>query len=177
MTLALPILLAAGCSSPDASFVQHAASEQAKQNHAMADLSKTVSEDHWRVIETVEKSRQAVVELEKDLQVQRGQLEEERKSMSQERKSLADERHRESLLAPVINSLGLLLVAAAPLALAAYLLHGLRNHNDDEAVSEVLIHELAASESPLLPSPGRHEAIGHEADPSTQTETTETPPF
>ena len=167
-------LLTVGCNSPDdrlARFAQEATSQQAQQNRDMAHLSQAVTEDHRRVVETVEQSRQAIVDLEQDLQGQRDRLD-------QERQALANERYRESLLGPVVNRLGMLLVAALPLVLCWWLLVGLKSEkeNTEDAVSEFLIHELAANESPLLPAPQRREAIAHE-EASTEAETTETPPY
>ena len=170
--ITLLILLAAGCSSPDerlAHLAEATSTQQAQQNQAVTELNREAGENHRRVVEAVEQSRQSIVFLERDLQLQRD-------TIDQERRSLANERHLESLLGPVLNSLGMLMVAALPLVLCWYLLHGVRGQNDQEEISGVLIQELAASESPLLPSPDRREAIGHE-EASAEAETTETPPF
>ncbi len=139
----LPMI--AACSSPDdrlARLAERSAQQQAEQNQTIADVTNTANENHRRVVEAVEKSRQSVADLEREVRQQHDRLD-------QERRSLADERHRESLLAPVLHSIGLLLVAALPLVIAIYLLHGLRGRNDDEAVSEVMLRELLANETPF----------------------------
>jgi hypothetical protein len=58
------------------------------------------------------------------------------------------ERRFESLLAPVIETTGVLLIAALPLVLCWYLLHGLRGQDED--VSEVLVSQLISQTPELL---------------------------
>ncbi|MHB8863094.1 MAG: hypothetical protein ACYC6N_11860 [Pirellulaceae bacterium] len=73
--------------------------------------------------------------------------------LHQERRELADQRHRESLPAPVLTNLGMLLVTALPLALCWYLLHALKNAPTDEAaVTQLLVQDLVADRPILLPS-------------------------
>ncbi len=145
LALSLLLTLIPACSSPDARLARLAertTQQQADQNKMTAEVTKAASENHRRVIEAVEASRQEVVALEQAVQEQRDRLEDERQS-------LAEERHRESLLAPVVETVGLLLVAALPLVIAIYLLHGLRGQNEEEAVSEVMLRELLTPEAQL----------------------------
>ena len=165
-TIILLIVLATGCSSSDDRLIKHVAEsnrQQAQQNQEMAKVHREVAEGTSRLVEAVAESRKEMVAMESDLQEQRSQLD-------AERRAIAAERVRESLVAPVVSSVGLLLVAALPLVLCWYLLHGLRT--PDEDVSEVLIQNLVSEQIALPPPPDR-QRIEHETPPAL----TEDPPF
>ena len=165
-TMILLIVLATGCSSSDDRLVRHVAEsnrQQAAQNQEIAKVHREVAEGTSRLVNAIAESRKDMVAMESDLQEQRSQLD-------KERRSIAAERVRESLLAPVVSSVGLLLVAALPLVLCWYLLHGLRT--PDEDVSEVLIQNLV-SEQLALPTPPDRQRIEQETPPAL----TENPPF
>ncbi len=155
----LLIVLATGCSSSDDRLVKHVAEsnrQQAQQNSEMAKVHREVAEGTSRLVEAVAESRKEMVAMESDLQKQRTQLD-------VERRSIANERRRESLLAPVVSSVGLMLVAALPLVLCWYLLHGLRT--PDEDVSELLVQNLV-SEQLVLPQPPDRQRIEQENPPA-----------
>ncbi len=97
--------------------------------------------------------------METDLQVQRTRLEEERRS-------LAKERHRESLLAPILDNLGVLLIVCLPLVICCLLLFNLRKQTDDDAtVCDLLTQEITADQPRLVDRPAiDSRAIEH--DPS-----------
>ena len=163
----LLILLATGCSSTDDRLVRQVAEsnrQQAEQNQEMARLHHEVAEGTSRLVKAVAESRTEMLEMEHELQEQRTQLD-------KERRSLANERHRESLLAPVVSSVSLMLVAALPLVLCWYLLHGLRT--PDEDVSEVLIQNLAREQLALQTPPSDRQRIERESPPTL----VEDPPF
>ena len=163
----LLIVLATGCSSSDDRLVRHVAEsnrQQAQQNSEMAKVHREVAEGTSRLVEAVAESRTEMLDMEHELQDQRTQLD-------TERRSIANERHRESILAPVLSNVGLLLVAALPLVLCWYLLHGLRT--PDEDVSEVLIQNLVAEQLVLPNTSADRQAIEHETPPAL----TEEPPF
>ena len=163
----LLIVLATGCSSSDDRLVRHVAEsnrQQAQQNSEMAKLHQEVASGTSRLVVAVTESRKEMVAMESDLQKQRTQLD-------NERRSIANERHRESLLAPVVSSVGLMLVAALPLVLCWYLLHGLRT--PDEDVSEVLIQNLAREQLALPTPPSDRQHIEQESPPAL----VEDPPF
>ena len=165
-TMILLIVLATGCSSSDDRLVRHVAEsnrQQAQQNSEMAKVHREVAEGTSRLVDAVAESRKEMVAMESDLQDQRTQLD-------KERRSLANERHRESILAPVLSNVGLMLVAALPLVLCWYLLHGLRT--PDEDVSELLVQNLV-NEQIALPSPPDRQRIEHETPPTLG----EDPPF
>jgi hypothetical protein len=157
------VSLMVGCETPDerlTEFVTMSTSQQAMQNREMADVTRTAAEHHRLVVEAVEKSRQEVVSLQQDVRQELQQLD-------AERRSTAENRWRESLLVPVINHLGLLLVAVLPLALCWYLLHGLSSRGQEDAVCDLLIQELIAEPLERLPGPEPKAAIEHAANPQT----------
>ena len=163
----LLIVLATGCSSSDDRLIRQVAEsnrQQAQQNLEMSKVHREVAEGTSRLVEAVAESRKEMVAMESDLQEQRTQLD-------AERRSIANERHRESLLAPVVSSAGLMLVAALPLILCWYLLHGLRSSDDD--VSEVLIQNLVSEQLTLPTTPPARTAIEHDAPPTLVDD----PPF
>ncbi len=168
----LLIVLATGCSSSDDRLIKHVKEsnrQQAAQNKEMAKVHREVAEGTSRLVEAVAESRKEMVAMESDLQEQRTQLD-------KERRSIANERRRESLLAPVVSSVGLMLVAALPLVLAWYLLHGVRSQGEDD-VSELLVQELVSERPRLLASPGSRQAIEHDTASSCEEADTQTPPF
>jgi hypothetical protein len=163
----LLIVLATGCSSSDDRLIRHVSEsnrQQAEQNAEMAKLHQEVASGTSRLVDAVTESRKEMVAMESDLQKQRTQLD-------NERRSIANERHRESLLAPVVSNVGLMLIAALPLVLCWYLLHGLRC--PDEDVSDVLDQNLVGQH--LMPpiAPTARPAIEHETPPAS----VEDPPF
>lgn len=163
----LLIVLATGCSSSDDRLIKHVAEsnrQQAAQTQEMAKVHREVAEGTSRLVEAVADSRKEMVAMESDLQEQRAQLD-------AERRSIANERYRESLLAPVVSSVGLMLVAALPLVLCWYLLHGLRT--SDEDVSEVLIQNLVSEQLALPATPPDRQRIEQETPPALA----EDPPF
>lgn len=165
--MALLIILIADCSSTDDRLVRQVAEsnrQQAEQNQEMARLHHEVAEGTSRLVNAVAESRTEMLDMEHELQDQRTQLD-------TERRSLANERHRESIVAPVLSNVGLLLVATLPLVLCWYLLHGLRS--PDEDVSEVLIQSLVSEQLSLPTTPPARTASEHDARPAL----VEDPPF
>jgi hypothetical protein len=139
-TMSVPLLLLAvliGCGDSDRRMAemsaQHA-SEQARQNQEMGRLNREVAEGTRRTAETTQRQ----LDFQRELQA--------------ERRDLARSYRQESLLAAVIDHLGEVLVCLLPLIVCWYLLRGIRNDNDDAAVAEILIEEIA-SERPLLGPP------------------------
>jgi hypothetical protein len=87
-------------------------------------------------------------------------LDRHRQAVEDERRKLAEERHRAPIIAAAITQVGLVLACLAPLALCAYLLYVLRHTaaDDDPAVTELLIEELAGDRPKLLaPRPTEEE--------------------
>jgi len=150
-----------GCESQDSrlsDLAEQTTYQQAAQNEAMAELTQQVTEDHRRVVETVEESRRDVVALDREVREERNELDQERKAMSRVR-------FRESKLAPAIHAFGLLMVAALPLVICVHLLRGLGGQNDDEVAVDFLLRELTLSDS-LLRLPGPSETSDETSMPA-----------
>jgi hypothetical protein len=161
MPAAVLIVVVAGCSSSDERFARMAmesTERQAEQNHEMSQLNREVAEGTKRISEAIAESRQEMLAMETGLQVQRTRLEEERQA-------LAKERYRESLLAPILDNLGVLLIVCLPLAICCLLLFNLRKQTDDDAaVCDLLIQEITADQPRLLAPPAiDRRTIEHEA--------------
>ena len=116
------------------------ARRQAAQDVEMARLNREIAEGSKRLVEANDK----LLSAQHDLDGQRGQID-------GERRSLADERHRDSLLGPILTSLGWLLVGSLPLILCWYLLHGLRQGGEDVEIGHLLIEEITSDDPTLLP--------------------------
>ena len=151
-SLVMIALMIIGCDEEDerlAKMAQETTQQQAQQNQANAELARETTENQRRMVETVEKSRQDLVGLQTTVEKQQASLE-------TERRELAAARDRESLLVPIVSSMGLLLVTSLPLVLCWYLLRGLQHEEaDDEAVSRLLLQELVAEHPVLLPDSRR----------------------
>lgn len=164
---AIILVIAVGCESPDERLVHQLAEtsrEVVHQNQEIAKTQREIAEGSKQLVNAVAESRHEHNELQRNIQAQRDTLE-------SERKLIAGERRFESLLAPVIQTTGVLLVAALPLVLCWYLLHGLRV--PDEEVSEVLISQLVSQTPELLGMRNDRPAIGQRASSTSD----EDPPF
>lgn len=150
--LILLLLTLVGCESSDqrlADYARQHVEQQAKQNITTSELARETSDNQRRMVESVEKSRQDLVGLQKGLEQQRGQI-------AEERRELSERQHWESLLAPVLTSIGYLLITSLPLILCWYLLHTVRNSPADEAaVTQLLVQDLISETPVLLPAPSQ----------------------
>jgi len=159
MLVAILISLLIGCSSSDdrlARIAMESTKRQAEQNREMSQLNREVAKGTKRIAEAVAESREEMLAMEADLQDQRMRLEEERRL-------LANERYRESLLASILDNLGVLLVVCLPLVICCLLLFSLRKQTDDDAaVCDLLIEEITANQPRLLAPLETRRTIEHE---------------
>jgi len=160
MLAAILIVVVTGCSSSDerlARVAMESTERQAEQNREMSQLNREVAEGTKRISEAISESRQEMLAMGADLQVQRTRLEEERRA-------LAKERYRESLLVPILDNLGVLLIVCLPLVITCLLLFNLRKQTDDDAaVCDLLIEEITTDQPRLLAPPAvDRRAIEHE---------------
>ena len=94
----------------------------------------------------------AQAELQSAIQANRATVDHQRDALEQDRREIAQTRYREPLIAEALGSLGLLLACLLPLLLAAYILYSVNQPRAEEAIlNELLITELAAEQSKLLP--------------------------
>lgn len=175
--LIAPFLLAT-CGGPSderlAEMAQQSVQQQAKQNEQMAAQNRQIAEATKELVTADAQARADALQLQREIveseaasrqalqtqqqtaqsaiQEERVNVDRQRAELDQERKQIAGDRHREPILAAVISTFGLLLAALLPLLLCGYVLHGLRSRSDaaEDAVSELLIHELTDEQTPLL---------------------------
>lgn len=152
-------VLAIGCDEDKrlVEFAKEADQRQAEQNQEIAHQNHEIAAATKQLVEADAKARQELVAMERDLQAERATIGQQRDQLEIERRELAGARQRESLLSEVLAGGMTLLACLLPLLLCWYLLHGLRSQNQDEALGELLVMELAGDTwSPLLPAPGPH---------------------
>ena len=156
--------LLSGCDEDKrlAQMAQENAQRQAAQNEEMARLNREVAEGSKRLVE-------ASAEANDKLSIAQQTLDSQRNQIDGERRSLADERHRESILGPLISTIGNLLICALPLVLCWFLLHGLRKGGQEADISELLIEEIASEQPTLLPLPPQIAAGDHSSLPAPKT--------
>lgn len=167
-TFVILLLIAGGCDTPDERLVQQLANtsrEVVEQNQEVARTQREIAEGSKRLVNAAAEARDDHREMQRELQQQRDALE-------QERKAIAGQRHWESLLAPVLENVGVLIIVALPLLLSWYLLHGLRTSEED--VSEELAHQLTLFAGELPDSRDHRQRIVHGQLPA---EDEEPPPF
>jgi hypothetical protein len=155
-----------GCgSSPDerlAEFAQQSMSEQARQNDRMADQSQAVVAESHQLAKTakelVERDAEARRELIAAQQEMTSQLNEQqatvdagRDQLEQDRREIAEQRHRDPLIAAVIQDFGLAIACLLPLLVAVFVIRQMHSQEPDHAaIVELLTLELTSEEPRLL---------------------------
>lgn len=171
--LCLPALmlavLASGCETNDerlVEFSREASQRQADQNREIAHQNRELAEASKELIKADAESRRELVALERDLQAERAVIGRQRDELEQERRDVARERHWDSQAASAVGGAAVLLVAALPLVLCWYLLRGMWSAREDDAVSEVLIHEFVIHPPPDAPAAIRGQQGEHLPPPN-----------
>ena len=151
--VAAVILLAtiAGCGrSPDerlAEFAQQTMTEQIKQNDRMADQSQAVVEESHQLAEAakelVEHDAEARRELIAAQQELTTQLNEQQSTiytgheqLERDRREIAQQRHRDPLVAAVIQNFGLVIACLLPLIVAVLVIRQMQSEEPDHAAVE-----------------------------------------
>ena len=138
MMLLAALVIGNGCNSDDSRVAEvavEAAKRQAQQNQEMAHLNREVAEGTKRLVEGQAEADQRFQSMQQDLHAQRDQLETERRQQ-------AETRQRDSLLAPVLTTLGVLLVCSLPLIVCWKLLTGLGNESAEATIAQLLIDDV-----------------------------------
>ena len=167
----LTICLLAGCPG-DERVVQvsrEAADRQAEQNRQIAHQNQQIAQTAEHLVEADGQSRTELVALQRDLQAQQAEVARQRDALEAERRQQAEKRQTESTLAPVIESLGGVLVCALLIAFCCYLARGLRTEGDaNPEINELLVMDLV-SEQPMLmpPFPGQGVGTARLSEPVT----------
>jgi len=151
-----------GCDSGDrrlAELANEASRRQAEQNVEMAQLNREVAANNRRVVE----SSDNITSLQRELQT--------------ERRDLANQHRHESLLAPIVGTIGGVLVCLLPLLVCLRLFRTLGDESTDAGMVELLMDETLAlpppstpeDHHPLLP-PSRRPALVQDAVESSDAE-------
>ena len=181
MFLALPMMLGAvgGCGrSPDqrlADFAQQTMSEQRKQNDRIADQSQAVVAESHQLAETAkelvksdaEARRELIAaqtEMTSQLNEQQSAIHTGHEQLEQDRCEIAEQRHRDPIVAAVIQDFGLAIACLLPLLVAVLVIRQMHSQEPDHAaVAELLVLELTADEPRLLPGPmSQRHALNHD---------------
>jgi len=168
-----------GCGrSPDerlADFAQQTMTEQIKQNDRMADQSQAVVEESHQLAETAkelvehdaEARRELIAaqqELTSQLNGQQSAIYTGHEQLEQDRREIAEQRHRDPIIAAVIQDFGLFIACLLPLVVAVFVIRQMQSQEPDHAaVAELLVLELTADEPRLLPGPmSQRHALTHD---------------
>ena len=169
-----------GCgSSPDerlADLAQQTMTEQRKQNDRMADQSQAVVEESHQLAETAkalvehdaEARRELIAaqqELTSQLNGQQSAIYTGHEQLEQDRREIAQQRHRDPIIAAVIQNFGLLIACLLPLLVAVLVIRQMQSQEPDHAaVAELLTLELTSEEPLLLPAPQRRHKLMHDEE-------------
>ena len=158
----------AGCGrSPDerlADFARQTMTEQVRQNDRMADQSQAVVEESHQLakaakelVEHDAKARRELIaaqtELTSQLNEQQSMIYTGNQQLEQDRREIADQRHRDPIVAAVIQDFGLVIACLLPLFVSVFVIRQMLSQEPDHAaVVELLTLELTSDEPRLLPS-------------------------
>ncbi|MDB4468232.1 hypothetical protein N9093_00060 [bacterium] len=179
MYLALPILGVVGCGrAPDerlAEFAQQSVTEQRKQNDRIAVQSLAVVKESHQLAQTAkelvkhdaEARRELIAaqqELTTQLNEQQSAIYTGHDQLEQNRREIARERHRDPIIAAVIQNFGLTLACLLPLLVAVFVIRQMQSQEPDHAaVAELLTLELTSDQPRLLAGPLRQRpALNHD---------------
>lgn len=155
--LMMMLLMAAGCHLDDDRanrLAEQAVTQQAAQNAEMARLNREVAEGTQRLVKADAAARQELLAAQRDLQTQQAEVHQQRDVLETERKALAADRRTESVLAPIVATLGTAFLCLFPVGVACFVLwHAPPSASND--IAELLIVDLA-SDHPRLRPPAAH---------------------
>jgi len=146
----------AGCgeNAEVARVATEAANRQAQQNTEMARVTAQVAEGSHKLVEADAQARKEIVKVHQDLQAERQTLNGQWNALEGERRTIAEDRRTVSMLVPVAQAVGGLLLAAVVVGYCWSLLFGLRKTDDsDVQLNELLLQEFVAEQPKLLPPP------------------------
>jgi hypothetical protein len=159
----ISMIVMSGCDDRAAQVAREAADRQAQQNQSMAELNREVAAGTKRLVEADAQTRKEVVSVHRDLQAERARLDSGWNDLEQERRQMAGQRRAESLLAPTVETAGLLAVITLVLGFSWYALVKTRSSSETEcAVTDLLLDEVLADNSQaLLADPEKPRLLDH----------------
>jgi hypothetical protein len=137
----IPFLMVVGCSSDDqrlANLSRQSLDRQAEQNRLIATNNQQVIDATKKLVEADAQSRHENSQLQHEFQSERSGIDQQRDALEEERREIASQRNRDPIVAESIKTAAGLIVAALPLIVCLFLLRGLFQKSDDEAVADVL---------------------------------------
>ena len=147
----LVAIATSGCDDRATRIAREAADRQAQQNTSMAELNKEVASGTHQLVAADSQARKEIIGVHHELQSERTRLDNSRDALEQERHQIAVERRTESLLAPVIELSGGVLLVVVLLGFCWYAVVASRSSDDTDAqLNELLVHEFVVDAS-LLP--------------------------
>jgi len=148
--LLLTTMMLAGCSDSAqvARVAEQALEQQAEQNEEMVRLNREVAESTQRLVEADAEARREILAAQRDIQTQHRGVNQQRDALEQERRDIATQRRTESLLAPILATLGAGLLCLLPVAVAGLILRHI-NRSEAPDVSQLLLDDMV-SEQPRL---------------------------
>lgn len=165
---AFVVLATNGCHGPDerlAEMSERHNRQQAEQNHDMTEMTRSAAENHRKIIESIEQSRAELARVQEEIGS-------ERRKLDKERQAIAQARYRDSLLAPTISTVGLLLAVLVPILVLSRAIHN-APPSDFADLDCVTIHEILLSDQtdrPTLPVRDRKSAESLPASPDRPSE-------
>ena len=147
------LALLSGCNDDGrvVAVAREAADRQAQQNTHMAETVRAETQAH-----------QEMARLQRDVQAHQAEIGRQRDVLEAERREIAQQRRSESLLAPMMESFGLLLAVALVLGFCWSLLIGLNREGEPEytaVANELLLQELILEQPEAVPAAGAPTAI------------------
>jgi hypothetical protein len=141
-------ILLSGCDDRVAQVAEEAAERQAEQNTVMAELNKEVAGGARQLVEADAQARQDIIGVHRDFQNERHRLDTDRNDVESQRRHLAAMRRTSSVLAPAIQTGGLLLLVSVVLGFCWYAVAKSREDGPlTDDISELLLCELLADSS------------------------------
>ncbi|MDZ4820666.1 MAG: hypothetical protein SGJ20_17005 [Planctomycetota bacterium] len=152
-----PIILVIGCGGNEevTRVAVQASDRQAQQNTELARLNREVAAGTKALVENDAKARGELIAAQKNLQSQQAEIGKNRDQLEVERQAMSQQRHTVSLWTPVLQGLGMVLIAALTISLCCFLLYGMRRNDDGggQELGELLVMELTAKQPRWLPLP------------------------
>jgi hypothetical protein len=152
LNIAVHVILAltwtSGCDERVVEVAREAADRQAAQNQQMGELQKEVARGTRSLVEADAAARQEIVGVHRELQAERQQLGTGWNDLEEERRQLAQMRRTESLVVPMVQAVGAVVLVTMLMGFLWQLLASTRSSDSiDVELSELLIQQMLVDEA------------------------------
>ena len=148
LTLLIGMTGCADESAEVARVAEQALRQQAQQNEAMSQLNHEIAESTQRLVEADTEARREILEAQREIQAQQDGVNQQRDALEQERRDISALRRTESVLAPIVTTLGAGLLCLLPVVIAGQMLWHV-NRSDAPDVAELLLDDALSDYSRL----------------------------